>query len=79
MRKAIASLLVLAPLLAACSVEQPVLPELKGKWFAPDMIRAMEQNAIRPVIDRTFPLTELREALAYLKSQRHVGKVCVEM
>ena len=43
------------------------------------MIRAMEQNAIRPVIDRTFPLTELREALAHLKSQRHVGKVCVEM
>lgn len=43
------------------------------------MIRAMEQNAIRPVVDRTFPLAELPAALAHLKSQRHVGKVCVEM
>jgi NADPH:quinone reductase-like Zn-dependent oxidoreductase len=43
------------------------------------MIRAMEQHAIRPVIDRTFPLEELRAALEHLKSQRHVGKICVEM
>jgi NADPH:quinone reductase-like Zn-dependent oxidoreductase len=43
------------------------------------MINAMEQNAIRPVVDRTFPLDDLRAALAYLKSQRHIGKVCVEM
>jgi len=43
------------------------------------MIRAMEQHAIRPVIDRTFPLAELADALAYLKSGRHVGKICVEM
>jgi alcohol dehydrogenase len=43
------------------------------------MIRAMEQHAIRPVIDRTFPLAELADALARLKSGRHVGKICVEM
>jgi NADPH:quinone reductase-like Zn-dependent oxidoreductase len=43
------------------------------------MIAAMEQHAIRPVVDRTFPLTDLRAALEHLKSQRHVGKVCVEM
>jgi NADPH:quinone reductase-like Zn-dependent oxidoreductase len=43
------------------------------------MIRAMEQHAIRPVIDRTFPLTELRAALEHLKSRRHAGKICVEM
>jgi NADPH:quinone reductase-like Zn-dependent oxidoreductase len=43
------------------------------------MIRAMEQLAIRPQIDRTFPLAELRDALAYLKSGRHVGKICIEM
>ena len=43
------------------------------------MITAMEQHAIRPAIDRTFPLTELRAALEHLKSQRHIGKVCVEM
>jgi alcohol dehydrogenase len=43
------------------------------------MITAMELHAIRPVVDRTFPLTELRAALDYLKSRRHVGKVCIEM
>jgi len=43
------------------------------------MIAAMEQQAIRPVVDRTFPLTDLRAALEHLKSQRHVGKVCIEM
>jgi NADPH:quinone reductase-like Zn-dependent oxidoreductase len=43
------------------------------------MIRAMEQHAIRPQIDRTFPLTDLRDALAHLKSGRHVGKICIEM
>jgi NADPH:quinone reductase-like Zn-dependent oxidoreductase len=39
----------------------------------------MEQHAIRPVVDRTFPLTELPAALTHLKNQRHVGKVCIEM
>ncbi|MFZ0127517.1 MAG: NAD(P)-dependent alcohol dehydrogenase [Xanthobacteraceae bacterium] len=43
------------------------------------MITAMEQHAIRPLVDRTFPLTELRAALEYLKSRPHVGKVCIEM
>ena len=43
------------------------------------MSTAMEKHAVRPVVDRTFPLTELRAALEYLKSRRHVGKVCIEM
>jgi NADPH:quinone reductase-like Zn-dependent oxidoreductase len=43
------------------------------------MIRAMEQHAIRPVVDRMFPLVDLSAALHHLKSQRHVGKVCIEI
>jgi hypothetical protein len=37
----------------------------------------LESGAIRPVIDRTFPFAEAREALAYVESGRAVGKVVV--
>jgi NADPH:quinone reductase-like Zn-dependent oxidoreductase len=44
-----------------------------------DMLRAIGQHAIKPVIDRVFPMTELAEALAWLQAGRHVGKVCIEI
>jgi hypothetical protein len=44
MRKVLALLIVCAPLLAACSIEEPILPELKGRWSAPNMIKAMEER-----------------------------------
>jgi NADPH:quinone reductase-like Zn-dependent oxidoreductase len=44
-----------------------------------DMIRAIEQLALRPVIDRTYPLAETAEAFRRLESGAHVGKVCVEI
>lgn len=34
---------------------------------------------IQPVIDRTFPFEQAREALAYLKSGGHVGKVLIKV
>lgn len=42
-----------------------------------DMIRAIEANRIRPVIDRQYPLEELAAAFRYQESGRHVGKICV--
>ncbi len=33
---------------------------------------------VTPVLDRTFPLTELPQALRYLQSGRHFGKICLE-
>jgi NADPH:quinone reductase-like Zn-dependent oxidoreductase len=41
------------------------------------MSKAVERHRIRPVIDRTFPLDDLRAALEHLRSGRHIGKVCI--
>lgn len=45
-----------------------------------EMIRAFDANpAIRPVIDRTFPLTDLAGAFRYEEGATHFGKICVEI
>lgn len=44
-----------------------------------DMVRAMEVNRLRPVIDRTFPLQEIVAAFEYYESQQHFGKVCLAL
>lgn len=44
-----------------------------------DMIRAIEVNRLKPVIDRSFPLQEIVAAFAYYASQKHFGKVCLEL
>lgn len=44
-----------------------------------DMVRAIEAHGIKPVVDRSFPLEELADALAYLHAGRHVGKVCIDV
>lgn len=41
------------------------------------MMRAVEQHRVRPVIDRVFAFEQLKEALAYLKSGAHFGKICI--
>jgi NADPH:quinone reductase-like Zn-dependent oxidoreductase len=42
-----------------------------------DMIRAIETNGIRPVIDRSFPMEQLAEAFRYPLSGRHFGKIAI--
>jgi NADPH:quinone reductase-like Zn-dependent oxidoreductase len=41
------------------------------------MNRFIEFHRIKPVIDRVFPWTELKDALRYLESQKHFGKICL--
>ncbi|MBR8832569.1 MAG: NAD(P)-dependent alcohol dehydrogenase [Stigonema ocellatum SAG 48.90 = DSM 106950] len=41
------------------------------------MNRAIAQQKLRPVIDRTFAFTEARVALAYLESGAHFGKIVI--
>ncbi len=41
------------------------------------MSRAITQHRLRPVVDRVFQFDELPEALAYLASGAHSGKVCI--
>jgi len=42
-----------------------------------DMIRALEVNGIRPVIDSTFALDALADAYRHQASGKHFGKICV--
>jgi NADPH:quinone reductase-like Zn-dependent oxidoreductase len=42
------------------------------------MNRAIAVNRIRPVIDRSFPWTEVAAAMRYLESGAHFGKVVLE-
>ena len=44
-----------------------------------DMIRAITANRLKPVIDRNFPLPEIAAAFTYYESQKHFGKVCLEL
>lgn len=41
------------------------------------MNRAIEFHRIKPVIDKVFPWTEIKEALHYMESQQHFGKICL--
>jgi NADPH:quinone reductase-like Zn-dependent oxidoreductase len=44
-----------------------------------DMIRAITANRLKPVIDRRFRLQEIVAAFKYYESQKHFGKVCLEL
>ena len=44
-----------------------------------DMVRGIEATGIKPVIDRTFPLRDLRDSFRFLQSARHVGKICLDV
>jgi NADPH:quinone reductase-like Zn-dependent oxidoreductase len=41
------------------------------------MLRAIEANALKPVVDRVFPFDRAIEALKYLESGAHFGKVVI--
>jgi len=43
------------------------------------MNRAITAHSLRPVIDRVFPFDEAREALHYLESGAHFGKIVVRL
>lgn len=44
-----------------------------------DLVRAMEATGLRPVVDRTFPLSELGEAFRHEESGAHFGKIGIEI
>jgi NADPH:quinone reductase-like Zn-dependent oxidoreductase len=41
------------------------------------MLRAIAHHKLQPVVDRIFPFEQLKEAMAYLKSGAHFGKICI--
>lgn len=44
-----------------------------------DMIRAIEANGIRPVLDKSFPLENLADAFRYQETGKHFGKITVDI
>jgi NADPH:quinone reductase-like Zn-dependent oxidoreductase len=48
-----------------------------AKRFLADLLPAMADGRLRPVIDRSFPLDEITAAGAWLEADRHVGKVVI--
>ena len=44
-----------------------------------DVIRAIDEGGVRPVIDRTFEFDQVPEALEYMRSGAHFGKIVVQI
>lgn len=44
-----------------------------------DMIKAIDANKMHPVVDRVFALEDMVAAFKYQESNRHFGKICLEM
>ncbi|RKG56348.1 NAD(P)-dependent alcohol dehydrogenase [Corallococcus sp. CA054B] len=44
-----------------------------------DMLKAMSLEKTRPVIDRVFPFAQAREALQYMESGGHFGKIVITL
>src|SRR3982074_729962 len=40
-----------------------------------DMVRGIEATGVKPVIDRTFALHDIRDSFRFLQSARHFGKI----
>src|SRR5205823_12021910 len=47
--------------------------------FVADLMSALGDGRIRPIIDRCFPLDDLAAAQAHVDADRHVGKVVIQV
>ena len=43
------------------------------------MNRAIALHQLKPIVDRVFPFAEVPEALAYLESGKHFGKIAIRV
>lgn len=44
-----------------------------------DMVKAIEANRMHPVVDKVFPLESIVDAFKYQETNKHFGKICLEM
>ena len=44
-----------------------------------DMNKVIAWHKIRPICDRVFPLESAREALKYMETGAHFGKICIQL
>ncbi len=57
---------------------QIVAVDVGSREMFEEMNKAIEFHAMRPLVDRVFGFSEVREALNYLREARHFGKVCLQ-
>ena len=50
-----------------------------SKSMFEEMNRAVEVGKLRPVVDRVFDFAEAREAMQYMQSGAHFGKVVIRI
>lgn len=44
-----------------------------------EMIRAIDTSGMRPIVDKVFPLENIVSAFQYQETNKHFGKICLEM
>jgi NADPH:quinone reductase len=49
------------------------------KRFVADLMPALSDGRLKPIVDRSFALSEIADAQAYLEADKHVGKVVVRI
>ena len=53
--------------------------EVGSREMFEEMSAAVAASALRPVVDRVFDVADVRDALRYLESGAHFGKVCLRL
>jgi NADPH:quinone reductase-like Zn-dependent oxidoreductase len=44
-----------------------------------EMVRAIDANGMRPVIDKLFPVENIVDAFRYQETNQHFGKICLNV
>ncbi len=44
-----------------------------------EMVRAINANGMRPVIDKNFPVENIADAFRYQETNQHFGKICLDV
>jgi NADPH:quinone reductase-like Zn-dependent oxidoreductase len=55
------------------------LRNLGSRKHQEDLVRAVDADGLKPVVDRVFPLSDPREAFLHQEAQAHFGKICIDI
>jgi len=44
-----------------------------------EMVKAIDANGMKPIVDKVFPVEEMVSAFRYQESNKHLGKICLEI
>jgi putative PIG3 family NAD(P)H quinone oxidoreductase len=69
-------LTIIGTVLRARPIEEKILAT---RAFAAQVVPLLERGAVRPVVDRIFPLNQVAEAHRYLESNATFGKVVIDV